>query len=320
MNYQIFSDASYNKIFNQYGYLYSGKIEKTLINRLLNIDYELNIPDSVGCDFNVGMNTNEYDLRFRMQDKLFEILRPYFQLILPEYDFFSATIINKTPTKKFLITAHQDFTYTNEPEEPSFMCWIPLVDSDISNGVIGFIPKSHLFYDYKRAFPFPFVVSPVVKNEFELMKYLKFKPMNAGEIVYFFNKTIHGSFANYTNSTRYALNISFIKKNSNSFIYIRNPKNEIEFFKYNADKYFLINYNNPSIQQMFTNGKIEIKNYEFLGTEQCDISEINLRNIKMKLKEFGVTKSNNSILLLWKYRLNNIFRIISDFVNKFLKF
>lgn len=301
-NYSIFNNNALDNILNQNGFVYTGRLDHALVDRLLNIDNELNIPDSVGCDFNVGMNTEEYSLRSRMQNILFEILKPYFENILPEYEFFSATLINKTPTKKFLITAHQDFTYTDEPDEPSFMCWIPLVDTDTNNGVIGFIPKSHLFYDYKRAFPFPFDISPVVKNEYDLMKYLEFKPMKAGEIVYFFNKSIHGSFANYTSDTRYALNISFIKKNSKGFVYIRNPKNKYEFFKYSADKNFLIKCNNSKIQEMYKDGNIEIKDYELLSVEPFGNYDTSWESVREKLRKFDVNVQDKNIELLNRFK------------------
>ncbi len=320
MDYSIFNDVKLDSELNKNGFVYSGRLDSTLVDRLLNIDHELNIPDSVGCDFNVGMNTEEHSLRSRMQHTLFEILKPYFEKVLPEYEFFSATLINKAPTRKFLITAHQDFTYTDEPQEPSFMCWIPLVDADTDNGVIGFIPKSHLFFDYKRAFPFPFDISPVVNNEYELMKYLKFSPMKAGEIVYFFNKTIHGSFANYTHETRYALNISFIKKNSKGFVYIRNPKNKYEFFKYSADKNFLIKYNNSKIQEMYNDGNIEISGYELLSVEPFGDHDISWKSVKERLDMFDTKAQDLNVGLLSRFEKEAKKRKLVDyFYNAFKK-
>ena len=87
-------------------------------------------------------------------------------------------------------------------------------DVDINNGAIGFIPKSHLLYDYKRAFPFPAYYTPIVSNEVELMNYMEIIDMKAGEMVFFMNNTVHGSFANYTDKIRYAININFVKKYS----------------------------------------------------------------------------------------------------------
>ena len=83
------------------------------------------------------------------------------------------------------------------------MCWIPLCDVDIENGAIGFIPKSHKLYNYKRAFPFPASYTPIVSNELELMNYLEILDMKAGEMVFFNNLTVHGSFANYGNTVRH---------------------------------------------------------------------------------------------------------------------
>lgn len=265
---KIFKQENIDEEFKALGFKRYGRISDTAIENLITLDNSLKIPDYVGCDFNVGMNSDVYLLRKKMQENLFDILSPFFTDILDEYDFFSASFVNKKPNKKFLIAAHQDFTYCDENQAPSFMAWIPLVDTTIENGAIGFIPKSHLFYNYKRAFPFPLSYSPIVLNEIELMKYLEIQEMNKGEIVFFYNKTVHGSFPNYTNKIRYAMNISFIKKGHQPELYIKDPsQSKATIIKYKADSNFLIQYNNPRILEMYKNGKIEIENYPVIGAE-----------------------------------------------------
>lgn len=184
---------------------------------------------------------------------------PFFEPILDNFYSYSSSFVNKNPNKKFLILAHQDFSYTREPEITSIMCWIPLVDVNIKNGAIGFIPKSHLLYNYYRAFPFPANYTPIVKNEVELMNYIKIINMKAGEMVFFMNNTVHGSFANDTANIRYAININFVKNGEKIYAYIRNPEtNGQTILKFEVDKYFLVRHNNPSIEEMYKNGKIDL--------------------------------------------------------------
>lgn len=286
---KIFNNTAIDSEFKSNGYVKFGSIDTEAIDKLLSLENSLKIPDYVGCDFNVGMNSDIYHARKTMQENLAKILMPYFETILDDYDFFSASFVNKNPTERFLICAHQDFTYSEEPEIPSFMCWVPLVDTNIENGSIGFIPKSHLFYDYKRAFPFPLSYSPIVKNEIELMKYLDIQEMKAGEMVFFFNKTVHGSFANYTQNIRYAINISFIKKNSEPVLYIRNPqKEEHSIIKFKADKNFLIQYNNPALLEMQKNKKLDIENYEIIGEEPFGNYDTSLESVEKKISEYGI--------------------------------
>ena len=322
---QIFKDELLDSTFKKQGYVVYGSIDDRAIKELRTIDEELSIPDYVGCDFNVGMNSDIYDARKVMQEKLSEVLMPYFKEILNDFDFFSASFVNKNPTERFVITAHQDFTYSNEPEIPSFMCWVPLVDTNYENGAIGFIPKSHLFYDYKRAFPFPLEYSPVVQNEIELMKYLNMQEMKAGQMVFFYNNTIHGSFANYTQTIRKAVNISFIKKEATPCLYITDPSaKDRTLLKYQADKNFLIKYNNPSILEMYKKKHIDIQGYTFLGKELFGDYDISWNSINNKLKEFDIALVPKNLLYLKQYNKilrkeklkNNIYNIFSK-VNPF---
>ncbi|MCC6447864.1 MAG: phytanoyl-CoA dioxygenase family protein, partial [Chitinophagaceae bacterium] len=288
--------------FKAQGYVVYGNIDEKAINTLKDIDKQLGIPDFVGCDFNVGMNSDIYESRKLMQERIAAILMPFFENILVDFDFFSASFVNKNPTERFVITAHQDFTYSDEPNEPSFMCWIPLINTNYENGAIGFIPKSHLFYNYKRAFPFPLEYSPIVLNEIELMKYLDIQQMKAGQMVFFFNNTIHGSFANYSKNIRQAINISFIKKNANMFIYITDPNSvEKKLLKYKADKNFLIKYNNPYIQEMYKNKDIKILDYQFVGKEYFGEYQTSWVSIHKKLKEHNIQIQQQNIRYLNRF-------------------
>lgn len=322
---KIFKNTEIDEQFKDRGYVKYGSIDSSAVNKLIELDNSLKIPDFVGCDFNVGMNSDIHQARKMMQDNLTEILMPFFNDLLDEYDYFSASFVNKNPTERFLICAHQDFTYTEEPEVPSFMCWVPLVDTDIDNGSIGFIPKSHRFYDYKRAFPFPLSYSPVVKNELELMKYLDILDMKAGEMVFFFNNTVHGSFANYSRNVRYAINISFIKKNAQTVLYIRNPaKAEHSIIKFKADKDFLIQYNNPSILEMCKDKQVKIDNYEVLGEEPFGSYDTSWGSVQKKLDQYNITVQQRNIPYIDRFlRLKKKEKFKDDIyslVNKFNPF
>lgn len=256
---KVFKDTDVNNEFYENGFVKHGKIDNKAIETLIGLSKSLDIPDFIGCDFNCGMNSDILESRKKMQDNLTNILMPFFEPLLDNYYPYSSSFVNKNPNKKFLILAHQDFSYTRETEIPSIMCWIPLVDVDINNGAIGFIPKSHLLYNYYRAFPFPASYTPIVKNEVELMKYLDIIDMKAGEMVFFMNNTVHGSFANCTSDIRYAININFVKNGEKIYAYIRNPKTYGKtLLKFEVDKYFLVRHNNPSIEEMYQNGKIDL--------------------------------------------------------------
>ena len=299
---KAFTDENINKFFYENGFVKHGQIDKKTVDDLINLSENLKIPDFVGCDFNCGMNSDIYDARKAMQDNLTNILMPFFEPLLDNYSSYSSSFVNKNPNDKFLILAHQDFSYTREPEIPSIMCWIPLVDVDINNGAIGFIPKSHLMYDYNRAFPFPAYYTPVVKNEIELMNYVKIIDMKAGEMVFFMNNTIHGSFANYTDKVRYAININFVKKGEKIYAYIRNPKTDgATLLKYEVDKYFLVRHNNPTFLEMYKNGKIELPEKP---TEEVPFGnyDTSWSAVKQKLDELNIKEEARNKTYVDKFK------------------
>lgn len=255
----IFRDKKYNEDYHNLGYVKIGKLDNSAIEELIFLSDTLNIPDYLNCDYNCGMNSDQYLLRKKMQDGIVKIVMPFFKDIFYDFLPYSATFVNKYPNDNCFVHAHQDFTYTNEPEIPSIMCWIPLVDVGIENGAMGFIPESHKFFDHIRAFPFPLAKSAITEHEVELMSYFKIIDMKAGEMVFFMNNTIHGSFGNYSDICRYALAINFYKKGEKIYAYVHNPSTKGKtVFKYEVTENFIVENNNVLIIQQYNEGKINL--------------------------------------------------------------
>lgn len=288
-NYNVLLDTEANQKFNAYGYSRFGRISSDIVNELRQLNERLSIPDYFNCGFNVGMNTDIKSLRKSMQDDLGHILSFIAKEYLNDFEIYTASFLNKLPREDCFVIAHQDFTYTDESLYPSFMCFIPLVDTTIKNGALGFIPESHTFFDYIRAFPFPQIPSPVTENSIELMKYFDILELKAGEIVFFMHNTVHGSFSNYSDELRPAIGLSFIKKGVNPNLFIHNPETDGRtLLKYEVDKYSLVEYNNPMLKAMYSKGKIEVPyklleeiNYEFPKTDWSYVNMF-LENAKTK--------------------------------------
>lgn len=318
---EVFRDNQLNERFYQDGFLKHGAISTDTVQQLIAISDALNIPDFVGCDFNCGMNSDIFEARKTMQENLKSYLIPFFEPILNQFKVFSTSFVNKNPTDKFLILAHQDFTFTNEPEIPSIMCWIPLIDVDIKNGAIGFIPKSHKLYDYKRPFPFPASYTPIVKNEVDLMEYINIIDMKAGEMVFFFNNTVHGSFANLSNTVRYAINISFYPVHENIYVSIRNPATLGKtFLTYQVDEDFLVKYNNPTIEMMYNSGQLDIS-YDIVDEEPFGEFDTSWHTVKNKLIANNIGVQKNNLKYINKFRRQQKYHRIKEkiyykFINK----
>jgi Phytanoyl-CoA dioxygenase (PhyH) len=255
----VLRDPQANEAFHKNGYVKIGRIDASAVQALTELNSRLSIPDYFGCGFNVGMNTDILELRRKMQDEINEIMIPYTNQMLDEFTPYTASFLNKLPRNDCFVIAHQDFTYTDETKYPSFMCFIPLVDTTLENAALGFIPGSNLYYDYIRAFPFPGVPTPVTANDTELMLYFDIIHMKAGEMVFFSHNTIHGSFSNYSNQPRPAVGMSFVKNGTQPNLFVHNPENGGKtILRYEVDRYSLVNYNNPHMKAMYESGHIDL--------------------------------------------------------------
>jgi len=298
----ILKDSKANDAFFKKGYALSEQIDKKSLDRITALNQQLSIPDYFGCGFNVGMNSDIISLRMQMQDEIKSILAPFVESLLYDFIPYTASFLNKHPRKDCFVIAHQDFTYTDETLYPSFMCFIPLVDTTIKNAALGFVPGSHLYYDNIRAFPFPGVPTPVTENSVELMQYFDIVEMKAGQIIFFSHNTIHGSFSNYSNATRPAVGMSFIKKNTSPYLFLHNPKTAGKtILQYEVDTYSLVNYNNPTIKKKYETDSVDlpyplINEFEYIGT-----SDNSWKGIKEKLDASGLYPNRIYTQLTDKY-------------------
>ncbi|MBK9329155.1 MAG: hypothetical protein IPM95_07545 [Sphingobacteriales bacterium] len=55
---KIFKNTEIDEHFKDRGYVKYGSIDSSAVNKLIELDNSLKIPDFVGCDFNVGMNSD----------------------------------------------------------------------------------------------------------------------------------------------------------------------------------------------------------------------------------------------------------------------
>jgi len=189
------------------------------------------------------------------------------------------------------------------------MCWIPLVDVSIENAALGFIPYSNNFYNYVRAFPFNVLQTPVFINQLQLMSYLEIIDMKAGEIIFFNQKTIHGSFANYSLNERTALSLSWVHKKHDILTYICNPKNKGKtLLKYKVPIDFMVSTNYPIIADMYTKGELKL-DYKAIDEIEVSLPSSKWEDMKRLLDEHQIipnekhTELTNQLITLKQGKL-----------------
>jgi ectoine hydroxylase-related dioxygenase (phytanoyl-CoA dioxygenase family) len=197
------------------------------------------------------------------KDKLKEFSNFLIQLIqnrLEQYInniqiLFGTLLIKKHNIRDF-VNHHQDPTLSLSENYPNtYTCWIPLQDVDIKNSCMGFINKSHQFYNYIKPAPYPAFISPIQKYNFSLLPYTNFVPLKVGQAVLFNSNTFHCSLPNQTEQIRYAITFWIIDSTKPiSFFYLKpNCINTIQEYKIDTD--FFYKYDNSSLYSLYQNGK-----------------------------------------------------------------
>ena len=180
---QLLKDKELDNQLDMNGFVKFGKIDEKIIEELKAVYKALVIPDSYGFGFNVGLNTEGIEIRKKMQELITKIIEKPLLDFFINRKMFTATFMNKVSGKNFLLPPHQDWTYTDEKNDDSVMCWIPLIDVTSENGAMCFMPHSHKLFSYDRGFPLSYMPSPVNKLNYALLPYMRVIEATAGEII-----------------------------------------------------------------------------------------------------------------------------------------
>ena len=289
----FFKDAKIEHQFQEFGFVKFAQIDSKIIQQILDVNKKLNIPDDMGRNFNVGLNCNSLEKRLRMREALVILLEDFFKEITNNRSIHSATLMDKISHKYSIVPAHQDWTYTDETKYDSVMCWIPLDDVNYRNGALGFIPKSNHFFNYTRYFPFPNNHTPVDAYNLLLMTYFEVIEMKAGEIIFFNNKTIHGSFPNLEKETRHAVALSFGINEQPLYAYLKKPGASNLVSKYAVDIDFTHKYNNTYIENCVNNKTPYNFDYPLLEELEINFPKLSLAEMKNLLNQNEIKQNKN---------------------------
>jgi ectoine hydroxylase-related dioxygenase (phytanoyl-CoA dioxygenase family) len=128
----------------------------------------------------------------------------------------------KSPGEESYTYPHQDWTFV-DPPNVSVTVWIALVDTDESNGALGFVRGSQIFFDKLVGSPSPEFQTCTQGHEALLYEFLTFVPLKAGEAVAFDNRTIHGATANRSQALRTAVAIGMTPHDAELYHYYVAP-------------------------------------------------------------------------------------------------
>lgn len=153
----------------------------------------------------------------------------------PVYGYF----LVKMPGEKGTVTVHQDWMLVDESKFVGITIWIPLIDTNLSNGSFQVMENSHKFLSQIRGsnthFPYRSNLEEVQKS------FLSNINMRKGDAIIFDHRLAHASLPNLSNDPRVAVGLVVLPKEAPMIHYYFNPdKKEVSLYR--VDDSFLTDF------------------------------------------------------------------------------
>ncbi len=195
----IIKDETIKDIIHKDGYTIIGNIGKSDIDSLLklfNQTHKLNYEN--GGTF-YSLFSKDKDYRLKIHNDINEILVSMYNKYFKNYKVIINSFIVKLPGPNSNFALHQDSSGLDEYQFSPLSLWIPLQKTNLENGTLCIIPKSHGLYHPYRGLS---ITPSFAKYESLLKKYLVPLNFEAGDILVFDNRLIHFSPLNNTKQPR----------------------------------------------------------------------------------------------------------------------
>ena len=181
------------------GYTIAGRIDAKAFEKLQHLYKSLhNFQNPQGGMF---YSVYSHDLVYRKQvhEGIAQILHPIYESLFTNYKSVLNSFIVKVSGPESEFSLHQDSTSLDETKYSCLSVWIPLQDTNLSNGCLCVVPHSHkMFSPYRDiSFPQPF---DAINNT--VRKYLQPIELKAGDILLFDNRLVHNSVINSSGNDR----------------------------------------------------------------------------------------------------------------------
>jgi hypothetical protein len=204
----IFSSNDDNLNFQKNGYIVKDVSEKLIDDLILVYKKVKPFFFFETMYFNL-LNQNERNVIADREIRL--IFSDFIKETFRDYSDDLACFVTKRFKNKWDLGWHQDWTMTDEHIAPALLCWIPLQDTDETNGGLTVLGGTHNFFSNSiRSYYMPSIYISVYEklfNEFQTKLSLK-----KGQILIFSHSLFHGSFINNSWQNRVSAMISVFPK------------------------------------------------------------------------------------------------------------
>lgn len=235
---RVFHQDWLNSVFFEQGYVVTSLISKTAVNSLKEqfntLYHEAGIFDS----FFTTTHHPEASLRIKSDRLIRSYLESPALNRLDCYNSLYGNFMIKDPgdTECGL---HQDWTFVDESACRTVNVWLALDATDVQNGCIHVVPKSHRMpfriRGRNNTMPYSGIGEQIIRNDLIPI------PLLPGEAVIFDSSLIHYSPVNTSNLRRHAASLMFYPAEA-ELIHYRFDLNEQTVRKYRVDDSFFLQF------------------------------------------------------------------------------
>jgi hypothetical protein len=155
------------------------------------------------ADADKGMWNSLYDIGegqgVSISERILKMLRPKLTALFISHYAPVATYMSKNCNPNSTCDLHRDFSILNEQEFQYRNIWIPLVSTTKNNGALYVLRGSNHVFDYVLPL---FSEWPYRNMHSDLFPLVETIDCEAGDLVIYLDKTLHGSHINYSNDSR----------------------------------------------------------------------------------------------------------------------
>jgi hypothetical protein len=236
----IFKDPQQQALFDKQGFIVVPFLNDEEVVTMNTIFDQLHpqLPQQGG--FISGSYSNDFDYKKKASDEITAVFSKHYERLFNNYQTFGAAFLYKLPSQGSQLGIHQDWTIVDEEQYVALNCWVPLTDTDATNGALHVMPGSHYpRHNTLRAPTLPFFFTG---NEEEVINQTIPFYVKAGTAVILNQSVIHYSPPNNSGKIRKAITAGIKTKNAPMVFHYKNNENKVE--RYTMPEDFLIRFEN----------------------------------------------------------------------------
>jgi hypothetical protein len=276
----IFKNRLLQENFDRDGYVIISFLSNYQIEALNNL-FKYHFPEVKSNMFGSSTYLSDYKIKRIISDSIDNIIGESLDNYFKNFTAFGSAFLYKTPGPQSELCAHQDWTIVDEMKAIAVNIWFPLIDTNIHNGTLSVLPKSHsrnLMTYRSPTLPFFFQ-----GNDDIVLRNMTPLDVNAGQAVVLNQSLIHYSCPNLSDKIRVSIT-SGIKTEQAEMIFLYKDKMD----KHSPiEKYFMDDYFMQSFSEFFKDIQSRPKNYRHEKFSINDQKVFSREELKCFLKQLN---------------------------------